>query len=241
MKLDPKWLIAAPALGALLVLGPMLQGRLGSTEPDQSSTRTSAQPKAGPPKTKVGSEATSIPDAWKVLTTMAGLLILGGVGIVALSRARKPRAQGGGEPLVALRQSLRLGPKSRLHAVQFDGHVLLLGEQDGSISMLREIEDPSAAADEAEILARDESPDGAEPRDLALLQAARRMAAAAASARPDRTGDRTGKRAPEKTVQVPRPSRPSAPAARSTKPAASNRALEEFHALLRKAKAEKAS
>lgn len=233
MKVNAKWLIAAPALGALLVLGPMVQSRL-SGAPNTPSTAGAAEPSAsGATRPEVGSNATPLPDAWKVLSTLAGLLILGGVGIVALSRSRKPRATGTGAPLIVLRQSLRLGPKSRLHAVQFDGHVLLVGESERGLDMLRDIEDPAAADDEAEILAREEPTGGAEPRDLALLQAARRMAQASQG--------RAARAPSEKKVTIPRPETQAAATAARPARAASNRTLEEFHALLRKAKAEKAS
>ena len=95
--------------------------------------------------------------------------------------------------------------------------------------MLQHIEDPAATEDEQEVLSRDQPAEGAEPRDLALLQAARRMANAA----------QARAAAPEPTVEIPRPQKPTR-AKRATRPA-SNRTLEEFHALLRKAKTEKAS
>jgi len=265
MKLDKKWLLAAPALGALLVLGPLAQSRGTSTPTTGTAAAKAADPETPPAAAdKVGSQAVVLPEAWKVLSTLAGILILGGVGLVLLSRLRRDSGPAS-SAMVSLRQSLRLGAKARLHAVQFEGHLLLLGETEAGVTLLREVDDPQAKADEVEVIAREEVADGgAEPRDMGLLHAARQMAArqqasrqlssesAAAAATPgpaarskpapaNRTAVAQSKPAQAKPAQAG--PRQASPQRHPTNPllGADPETLNDFRALLRRAKAEKAS
>jgi len=200
MQVNKKWLLlAAPLLGALLVLGP-LSGRNGSATSARGATPSdrATTESGGLRGSRTGSSPTAAdqagPDLWQIVSTTAGLLILAGVGLTWLSRVRGDRG-GSGDAMVNLRQTLRLGQKSRLHAVQFDNRLLLLGETEHSVSLLREMDDPAIAADEREVLGRDDLDativGGAEPKDLVQRQAQRAVerAAAAGALTTDAIGD----------------------------------------------------
>ncbi|MCA8943400.1 MAG: flagellar biosynthetic protein FliO [Planctomycetes bacterium] len=179
MQANLKWLLLPPAIGLVLFLGPLQSGNTGTTSGDAPATVP-----AEPARTNVP----SMPSAWQVSSTLVGVLLLGFVGIAALKRFRTQRPMTDGD-YVMLRQSLSLSQKQTVHAVEFDGEVLLLGESDGKLSVLhRGAATLDAARDEAEIRSRmleeDDLDDGAVPRDMVIPRPAR-PAAPAARRRPD--------------------------------------------------------
>ncbi|MBK8979742.1 MAG: flagellar biosynthetic protein FliO [Planctomycetes bacterium] len=189
-QVDRRWLWAAPALAVLLVLGTWDPPARGG--PPDSAVR--AEPPANPvapgtatataPRQQLaGAGLPRFPSLWEVGLALAGVLLAGGVAVWVLARVRNPTATAGrardGRGPIALRQSLRLSAKNTVHAVEFDGRVLLIGESEHGTALL-------AASDaEREAAAVAERDDGAEPRDLLIPRPARAAARRAAPA-PDR-------------------------------------------------------
>ena len=174
MKAQWKWLFLPPALALVVLLGPL--GPAARTAPVEAQSV--------PPPTSansIGDRTIDTPSLWRVGSTLLGILLLGGVGLTILAKAKR---RGPENPaLVAqLRQSLRLGPKGRLHVVQFDGRMLLIGETDGQVALLDQGADPQSAADEDEILERD-GEDGAVLRDMVIPRPAPKTASPTVQAR----------------------------------------------------------
>jgi hypothetical protein len=118
---------------------------------------------------------------------------------------------------------VRLSARQHLHAIQWDDRLLLIGECDGKLAVLREMQDPQVAADEAAVASRlaadDDDDEGAVPRDMIIPRA---------PAKPTRTAAPT----------------PPATAARAKSAravldsAAANKALADFKALLSRSRQE---
>ncbi|MEM7205924.1 MAG: hypothetical protein AAF628_37060 [Planctomycetota bacterium] len=158
------WLALAPALALILIFGPLRPASSASS----SQTAESTQQAPATPGTSVPSS----PTLWQVLSTLAGTLILGFVGIAALAKLKgRGAAFGSGGP-VALRQSVRLSARNAVHAVQFGDRVLLIGENDKGLAVLGEDAEGNAATDEQDIARRDDLPDddddGAVPPNLVI-------------------------------------------------------------------------
>jgi flagellar biogenesis protein FliO len=188
MKWNPRWLLLPPAAALLIVLGPLTmqgeRGKNGSATPPVSTPASSpaatpaatnaANPESGAANTESASRVPApprTPDMWQVVSTLLGLLVLGGVGIFALRRLRQgPR--GGTASVLHLRQTLRLSARQAVHVVEFDDRLLLVGEGDRGVHLLHSGRLPEPAADEAEVTARTiaESADdeGATPKDLLI-------------------------------------------------------------------------
>lgn len=172
-----KWLVIPPAAAVILFLGPFRQG--GITHPTDSATTAAAPAGSDPAEGAAPDAATGadtgtesatpavlrMPDLWQVMSTLVGVLLLGGVGIVLLGRLRNGVGGGAGS-LVTLRQSLRLGSRQHLHAVEFDGNVLLLGEVEGKLTVLHTGAPPEHIEEEA-VLA-ETAEEGAVPRNLVI-------------------------------------------------------------------------
>ena len=175
MKWNPRWLLLPPVAALLIVLGPMAMQSGGTTtktpttNAQPAKTEGTGTPEPGnrvptPPRT---------PDLWQVVSTLLGLLVLGGVGIFTVRRLRQgPRA--GTAAILHLRQSLRLGARQAVHVVEFDDRLLLLGEGERGLQLLHSGRLPEPAADDAEVAARsvgatiDTDDEGATPRDLVI-------------------------------------------------------------------------
>ncbi len=225
MTQNRKWLVLPPAVALLIVLGPMsMRGESAAAErtPTNPSAVPERLPGADEPK---GSKATvpplpRTPDLWQFGSTLVGVLLLGGVGLVVLRRLQKgPGPVGSG--VVTLRQTLRLSQRQSVHALEFDGRLLLVGESDRGVQLLQANNPPTAADDEATLAARlrdlaDAEDDGAVPKNMVLPRPPRRTPVA-------------------DPVPVPTPAvRPVA--APATRPAAARRnPLGDFRALLAKA------
>ena len=80
---------------------------------------------------------------------------------------------------MALRQTLRLGARQALHAIEFDERIVLVGESDKGLVLIEHGKLPERAADEAEVLSRGElgrridavaadEDEGAVPKDLVI-------------------------------------------------------------------------
>ncbi|MCR9247962.1 MAG: flagellar biosynthetic protein FliO [bacterium] len=246
MKPIPKWLMIPPAVGLLLVLGPLtMQGQSQDANAAirQPALRTSpmAVPNASPQerealgaKTGTGSMLPATPDMWQITSALAGVLLLGGLGVYGLRRLRA-----GGRPLrnpktrlITLRQSLRLGQRQAVHAIEFDDRILLIGDGERGLTLLESSALPDVTSDEQDATARaaamlqsalvqngqngqgveGDQEDGATPRNLIIP-------------RPD-----------QPTTTLPkRPVSPSGGAARGATGSQANSALESFRALLQKA------
>jgi flagellar biogenesis protein FliO len=149
------WLVLPVAAALILFLGPL---RARPTQP-------------GKPV------AASAPGTLEVLSTLAGVLCLGVVGVMVLARfTRRGRGAGAGGAL-ALRESLRLSGRHALHLVQLEDRILLLGECDGRLAVLDRAQAEPQLAAEAELAAREAEPleDGATPRDLVIPRPAAPM------------------------------------------------------------------
>ena len=177
-----KWLLVPPVIALALFLGPF---QSGAQPPQPTSTPAPAepqgqrQPRAQPPSEPQpaaqtpGSARPELPGAWQVVSTLLGVLLLGGAAIVVLRRLQGRSTPTG--TYLGLRQTLRLDNRHSVHAVEFDGQILLLGESDGNLAVLRSAQDPRAVADEESLAERAAEPqeaiereDGAVPRDLVL-------------------------------------------------------------------------
>ncbi|MBK8099282.1 MAG: flagellar biosynthetic protein FliO [Planctomycetes bacterium] len=177
MKWNPRWLLLPPVAALLIVLGPMAMQSGGTTPTTPAANtqpvRTTTEgPGTQQPVNRVPTPP-RMPDLWQVVSTLLGLLVLGGVGILTVRRLRQgPRA--GTAAILHLRQSLRLGARQAVHVVEFDDRLLLLGEGERGLQLLHSGRLPEPAADEAEVAARnvgatiDTDDEGATPRDLVI-------------------------------------------------------------------------
>lgn len=197
MSQNRKWLLLPPAAAVLLVLGslsmqpkakaeapsapqPVVDAR-AETQPErpQDSLLTLQTASATDAVTKKPTLPTA-PDPFQIISTLVGLLLLGGTGLFLLRRLRQgPRGNSTG--IVALRQSVRLSPKHSLHAVEFEGRLLLVGEGERGVQLVHSGDGLQASADEATIAARShattqdatalephDDSDGAVPRNLVI-------------------------------------------------------------------------
>lgn len=193
-----KWLAVPPALALLLFFGPWRNTPPQSVEVD--APRIAAK----------DSRPTAVPGTWQVLSTVFGLCLLGTAVVLGLARVRR-NAQSTPGNVVILRQSLRLSNRHAVHAVQFDDQILLLGECDATLRVLRASADPDVAAAEAATAraptrvtrdARDDDDEGAVLKDMVIP------------------------RPPQGAVRPTKPAKPPSPA------------LSDFRTLLKKANVE---
>ena len=207
-----KWLLLPPAAALLIVLGPLsMPGAKKAPAAEPAPAATAQAPAAAATDRPAALPVPRTPDLWQVGSTSVGLVLLGGAALMAITRRQKGPG-GTHQDTVQLRQTLRLGQHKAVHAIEFDGRVLLVGASERGLQLLH-AGGPSqdALADEATIAARsgqaavDEDDDGAVPKDLVIprpTQPARRL-----------------------------PSPPVAPAAAPKR----NELLNDFRALLQKA------
>lgn len=218
MTKNRKWLVLPPAVALLLVLGPL------SMKPSAAAERSAETPAAAPvvrptagpqqPAADRGVPALPrTPDLWQIGSTLLGVLLLGGVAVAVLRRLRQgPAATGSGA--VSLRQTLRLSNKQAVHALEFEGKLLLVGETERGLQLLIAHTPPTAADDEAAVAAvaarlRDElDDDGAVPKNLVLPR-------------------------PQRTAAPARPT-PTPTKARASTDAAAKNPFSDFRALLAK-------
>lgn len=184
MTQNRKWLLLPPAVALLIVLGPLsMRNETAAAERSTQDPAPSASTKTAVKDDRVGPALPRTPDLWQVGSTLIGVLVLGGVGVAVMRRLRQgPTATGSGA--VSLRQSLRLSPRQVVHAIEFEGRLLLVGEGERGLQLLHANTPPTPAEDEAAIAARHREPDddGAVPKDLVLPRPPRRTAAPAANA-----------------------------------------------------------
>lgn len=169
MATHHRWLLLPPAVALLLVLGPLSMQDAG---PGTGSTPDPVpDPAAG---TGARPALPRGPDPWQLTSTLVGVLLLGGVTLFVLRRARRGATPAGGAAIV-LRQSLRLSPRQTLHAVEFEGRLLLVGEGERGATLVHAGAPADPAADDAAVAERalPDEDDGAVPRDLILPRPAR--------------------------------------------------------------------
>jgi len=180
MKSTPKWLLIPPVVALLLVLGPLAMGGAGANN-NQATTPGGAPATAQPePATETGARPGSLvprtPDMWKMSSALVGVLLLGAVGLLGLKKLRGGASPQGSQQLATLRQTMRLGTKQSLHAIEFDNRILLVGESDKGLTLIESGSLPDAVADEATVLARtdilvdddDDEDEGATPKNLLI-------------------------------------------------------------------------
>ena len=187
MKSTPKWLMIPPAVALLLLLGPLAMGGAERAAPAETTDpATAAQPAQAAARTAVapvrerearkgalpGSMVPRTPDLWQMTSTLVGVLLLGGVALLGLKKLRGGATPQGNQNVATLRQTVRLGAKQNLHAVEFGAHILLVGESERGLTLISSNELPDAAADEATVLARsqplEEEEEGATPKNLLI-------------------------------------------------------------------------
>ena len=156
IPLDRRLLWLAPALAITVALGPF--GTPASSHSGDPTLPGPAPAEAPRPRlTGSAGAAEALPSTGEVMTALAAVVAVGAAGLWLLGRARRAGAgTSEGGPL-RLRQSLRLGSKSWLHAVEFDGRVVLVGDGEHGPTLL------TTAAPEAEPEA-----DGADLRDTLI-------------------------------------------------------------------------
>ena len=185
MPNNRKWLLLPPAVALLIVLGPlsMRTNTARATDvPQAEVAEAQPLPEALPAATQSPKGKTNAlpvprtPDLWQVTSTLIGVLLLGGATLMVLRRMRTAPATGS-TGAVTLRQTLRLAPNKTLHAVEFDGRLLLLGASEKGIALLHAGGAAAdAAADEATIAARsqaavaieEDEDEGATPKNLVI-------------------------------------------------------------------------
>jgi flagellar biogenesis protein FliO len=185
MPNNRKWLLLPPAVALLIVLGPlsMRTNTARATDvPQAEVAEAQPLPEALPAATQSPKGKTNAlpvprtPDLWQVTSTLIGVLLLGGATLMVLRRMRTAPATGS-TGAVTLRQTLRLAPNKTLHAVEFDGRLLLVGASEKGLQLLHAGGAAAdAAADEATIAARsqaavaieEDEDEGATPKNLVI-------------------------------------------------------------------------
>ena len=185
MPNNRKWLLLPPAVALLIVLGPlsMRTNTARATDvPQAEVAEAQPLPDALPAATQSPKGKTNAlpvprtPDLWQVTSTLIGVLLLGGATLMVLRRMRTAPATGS-TGAVTLRQTLRLAPNKTLHAVEFDGRLLLVGASEKGLQLLHAGGAAAdAAADEATIAARsqaavaieEDEDEGATPKNLVI-------------------------------------------------------------------------
>lgn len=226
-----------PAVALLLVLGPMAMQN-GSQPPARGAADTGAGPAPAaataaerteaPAESRRSPTLPKAPDPWQIGSTLVGILLLGGAGLVVLRQLRRnPAARG--DAVVGLRQTLRLSARQAVHALEFEGRMLLVGEGERGLQLLHAGALPEHAADELEIANRssptDDEDDGAVPKNLVIPRPDPAAAAARPASRPATPG-----RAPAR-AQAGQPQTDARPATRTS----GLPTLSDFRALLAKA------
>lgn len=189
MKSTPKWLLIPPAVGLLLVLGPLsMQGGHRAQAATKAGTPTAEAPRSAaqepeatdpvPPKSgRSLPSAPRTPDLWQMGSALIGVLLLGAGCILAVRKLRGGASPKPGAPLATLRQTLRLSPRQAIHAIEFDDRILLVGESERGLLLLESSRAPERLSDEAEVIARahvpaaratDDDDDGAVPKNLVI-------------------------------------------------------------------------
>ena len=185
MPNNRKWLLLPPAVALLIVLGPlsMRTNTARATDvPQAEVAEAQPLPEALPAATQSPKGKTNAlpvprtPDLWQVTSTLIGVLLLGGATLMVLRSMRTAPATGS-TGAVTLRQTLRLAPNKTLHAVEFDGRLLLVGASEKGLQLLHAGGAAAdAAADEATIAARsqaavaieEDEDEGATPKNLVI-------------------------------------------------------------------------
>lgn len=198
MKSTPKWLMIPPAAALLLLLGPIAMGgssapatsgepsqRPGAEQPRAYADPAGASPgaeraprggqqEAAPRAALPGSLVPRTPDLWQMSSALVGVLLLGGVALLGLKKLRGSASPQRPQTLATLRQTMRLGAKSTLHAIEFDDRILLVGDGEKGLTLIESSRLQDADEDEATVLARSvaaqpaPTDEGATPKNLLI-------------------------------------------------------------------------
>jgi flagellar biogenesis protein FliO len=204
MAKNHRWLFLPPAVALLLVLGPLSMtagGKESMTSGGKDEAARKPPAAAAAPADRPALPRT--PDLWQIGSTLCGVLLLGGALVFVVRRAQRGPSPAGSQ-LIALRQTVRVSPKQAVHAVEFDGRLLLLGEGERGLQLLHAGALPDQAADEAAVAGRAaviDDDDGAVPKNLVLPRPAARAPASAPAGLPAR---RPAAAAPHNAAPRPR-------------------------------------
>lgn len=178
----PKWtlIILLPVLAAALVFLPALITDASPKDPKGAKTKGAAIASAGDLSTKRGSEgAAPIPGMWQIGASLAFVLTLAiGAAVVVRRIQYGSRGESSGAK-IELRESRRLSKGRAIHYLRVGEHLLLVGESETGIHLLRDMTpDDDAARMDHSTLEAASLDDGATPRDLlpASARAARSTA-----------------------------------------------------------------
>lgn len=149
MKFDRRLIWLSPALALVLVMvptGERTQRRGVARTADPVSTEADA---AEAPETEATSESERTassrtgreplgPDFTELATMLGLVLIVGVAGLIVLRRVKQTQQGGDDQGPLRVRQTVRVGQRHRLHAIEFEGRVLVVGDSEQGLSLLTE-------------------------------------------------------------------------------------------------------
>ncbi|MEO0480573.1 MAG: flagellar biosynthetic protein FliO [Planctomycetota bacterium] len=148
MNFDRRLLWLSPLFALALVFGPdanepkvrTAEGYTTESRADgASATQAEPTPDAPEPRTqrsrRRAAQSPAVPGTSEVLIALGAVLAVGGAALYLLRKA-KALPQGSESSAVRLRQSLRVGARHSVHALEFDGRILLVGETEKGLTVL---------------------------------------------------------------------------------------------------------
>lgn len=76
---------------------------------------------------------------WRVVASIGVLLIVSGVGILAVKRWRVQKDKGGTKARIEIMHQLHMGPKKSLALIRVSGETMLIGITDNNVNMLKSV------------------------------------------------------------------------------------------------------
>lgn len=150
-----KWLALIPLLAIFLVFGPLA---MSSTKPEEA-----ARSSEGDWRRSGKREAPAV-SPLKVVSSLAGVLLVAVGGIILLRRLQDKASMVGGNA-IQIKETKRISPKRFLHVVRAGDQLLLLSNSEQGIHLVSNLTPSDAAPVELEAETEEE---GAVPRDLVL-------------------------------------------------------------------------
>jgi len=176
-----KWLILMPILAFALVFGPNLIGGSKSNTESRSTTSAIWKRSSEPGSSKAASPGLGI-DATSMAMSLFGVLVLACGAIWLLKKLQTGgRVIGGREILI--KETHRLNAKRAIHLARVSDRLLLLGDSEAGIQLLKDLTPPEETEPLADAttftiprpeIASSTDEEGAVPRDY-VIQAAKRQ------------------------------------------------------------------